>query len=390
MQLNLLSNFFLLFTGLMGLIVIFIILRSIRSNKMANIYLVIFLAFVSIRFILIGYFQFNLTNTHFEPSIEFKTIFLFFVPCFYLYIESLLSERKTFNKKNLYHFILPLTCIAWNLMAASYFSEIPQWIISLNYIYVLGLILFYISNMYILLRKKLWQIKHPNSVANYYILRNWTYFLFGTCVFLGLRIIVSVTYELIYDTSLSGGRYGFFVATIVWFILLIKLLISPEILHGVHHLKKIIQMKDKDVETFPNSWINSKVEVKNEQDLKLKSKIDENLAFLVVDLDNCVKENRVFQNPKFNINDLADQLGIPKSHLVYLFKYHSKLTFSEYKTQQRIVHAIDLIHSGHLNNNTLESLATFVGFASYNPFFTAFKKHTGQAPNEYVTSKTKI
>lgn len=45
--------------------------------------------------------------------------------------------------------------------------------------------------------------------------------------------------------------------------------------------------------------------------------------------------------------------------------------------------AKQLIDGGFLKTNTLESLATEVGFASYNPFFTAFKKRYKMSPNEY-------
>jgi AraC-like DNA-binding protein len=39
-----------------------------------------------------------------------------------------------------------------------------------------------------------------------------------------------------------------------------------------------------------------------------------------------------------------------------------------------------------LSINTLESLAIEVGFSSYNPFFTAFKKLVGMSPNDYSIS----
>lgn len=390
MQLYLLSNFFLLFTGLMGLIVIFIILRSYRSNKMTNIYLILFSAFISFRFIIIGYFQINSGNDHYSPPTVLKSFFLFFIPCFYLYFESLLSEKKTFNKKNLFHFILPTACVLWNLAASYNFTILPSWVVALNLTYAFCLILFYLTRIYILLRRKLWHIKHPNNVANYYVLRNWTYFLFFAFTLLGIRVIVSLSYEWINNIPLSAGKYGLLIAAIVWMLLLIKLLISPDILHGVHHLRKRLQLHDKDVETYPSTWNMNKVEVKNEQDLKLASKVYDKLDQLTKGLDNYVRENRVFQQSKTSLSDLADQIGVPKSHLVYLFKYNSNLTFSEYKTYQRILHAIDLIHNGHLSSNTLESLASYVGFASYNPFFTAFKKHTGLSPNEYVMSKTKL
>jgi len=49
----------------------------------------------------------------------------------------------------------------------------------------------------------------------------------------------------------------------------------------------------------------------------------------------------------------------------------------------RIDLAITEIDRGYLQMKTMESLASSIGFASYNPFFTAFKKHTGLSPKKY-------
>ena len=54
------------------------------------------------------------------------------------------------------------------------------------------------------------------------------------------------------------------------------------------------------------------------------------------------------------------------------------------KTIHKIEDAKSLIDSGYLKTNTLESLAFEIGFSSYSPFFKAFKKYTGDSPNEYV------
>jgi YesN/AraC family two-component response regulator len=52
---------------------------------------------------------------------------------------------------------------------------------------------------------------------------------------------------------------------------------------------------------------------------------------------------------------------------------------------KRIEDAKYLTDLGFLKHNTLESLAMEVGYASYNPFFTSFKKIVGMSPNEYVS-----
>lgn len=389
MNYYLLSNFFLLFTGLVGLMVISIILRSYKSNKLANFYLVILLAFISIRFLFLGVIQLNLCPYFIKQPLIFKLFSLTIIPCFFLYFEALLAEKKKFDVKNLYHFILPFLCIIWNLVASYFYTAVPSWIVTINFIYVFGTILFYIFSMFLLLRKKLWTIKYPSNVANFKLLKSWTIFLFSVSVLLGIRILISLTNELMYDNAITASKLGLSIAPLLWLMVFFKLLISPEILHGMHYLKKRIEFSDKEVGKFPSTWNLNNVVIKNEQDLKLKAKLEERLLQLAQDVDNFVAANKIFNSTKFTINELAIKLGIPKSHLVYLFKYHSKLTFSEYKTYHRINHAIDLIHNGYLSTNTLESLATEVGFSSYNPFFTAFKKHTGLSPNDYVLKKMK-
>jgi AraC-like DNA-binding protein len=79
-------------------------------------------------------------------------------------------------------------------------------------------------------------------------------------------------------------------------------------------------------------------------------------------------------------------LGVPESHLTYLFRYHCSLSFLEYRNKERIKFSISLIENGYLSKNTLDSLAKDVGFSSYSPFYNAFKKINGIGPNEFIYS----
>lgn len=83
------------------------------------------------------------------------------------------------------------------------------------------------------------------------------------------------------------------------------------------------------------------------------------------------------------LTDFANKLSIPKSHISYIFKYHSMISFSEYKKVIQIHDAIKHIELNYLKNNTLDSLSKKVGFTSYNPFFTSFKEISGVSPLEY-------
>jgi AraC-like DNA-binding protein len=78
---------------------------------------------------------------------------------------------------------------------------------------------------------------------------------------------------------------------------------------------------------------------------------------------------------------------MPKSHLSFIFKYHSTISFSDFKKLNRIQDAIELINEGYLKTNTFDSLSKQVGFSTYNTFYIAFKEVTNKAPQEYVNGK---
>jgi len=104
--------------------------------------------------------------------------------------------------------------------------------------------------------------------------------------------------------------------------------------------------------------------------------------------DKTVLETNFFQDPNASTKTLATTLNRPSSHLVFIFKYYSTIGFSEYRNKMRIEHAKKLIKNNFLVSNTLEALSIKVGFSSYNPFYSAFKKQTGVSPNEFSKNKT--
>jgi transcriptional regulator GlxA family with amidase domain len=73
----------------------------------------------------------------------------------------------------------------------------------------------------------------------------------------------------------------------------------------------------------------------------------------------------------------------PKSHVVFLFKYYSKISFNEFKSTIRIKKAMQFLQVGYLASNTMESLAVEVGFSTYSSFFKNFKETTGISPLDY-------
>lgn len=186
-----------------------------------------------------------------------------------------------------------------------------------------------------------------------------------------------------YNESIKGYSYQW-ISAVIWLIILLKILISPEILYGYNALQKKISENRNVSLVLKDIWtISPTVVLNNSQHLILKEKIDQNILDYIREIENISFKFEMFRNSKMTITDLANKLNIPKSHISYLFKYHATISFSEYKKVIRIHDAIKHIELNYLKNNTLDSLSKKVGFTSYNPFFTSFKEIAGVSPLEY-------
>ena len=78
----------------------------------------------------------------------------------------------------------------------------------------------------------------------------------------------------------------------------------------------------------------------------------------------------------YGVDELADRLGVTKSHLVRAFHAALGVTPGQYLTDTRIEAARQLLVRGH----TLEVVATLCGFSGANYFCKVFKKETGMTP----------
>jgi YesN/AraC family two-component response regulator len=236
-----------------------------------------------------------------------------------------------------------------------------------------------------MLRTKLWNQELEIHKGHYRLIKNWTIFLAIICTILTLRLVASLLYEWLKGSELTGHSMAI-IQVSLWLIIFLKILISPEILFGLPKLREKAHTFSVSEITVSNFWNMSTFEFANEQDKKLKNKVDPRILILIEEIEYLIQNMNYFRNQKITITDMANELSVPASHIVYLFKYHCDLTFTEYKSLIRIKDAQRLIDSGFLGTNTLESLAIEVGFSSYNPFFTAFKKLVGMSPNDYSIS----
>jgi len=381
------TNLILTFSGLLGFITLFFILKSFKSNRLVNVYLALVIFFVSLRFCLIGLKDFD-SSTLLNKIVRFFNItFILIIPVSHLYFKNLILSIKSIAFKDLFHFVLPILFIlsVRNIDSTIFLRiQLRNVFVSIFFIYI---ITYSILN-YFMLKRNVWNKKGSLEIVikQNALITNWTIYLYTVINFMILRLLLSLYFDLKSDSLISGLNW-LWISGVIWIIIFAKILTSPEILCGYAILYKKENPNKNSTSPTISTWSRKeKNKITNIQDVQLKNKLNQNITKYIEKLEDAVQLNHFFRNSKFSLLDLALKLNIPKSHLLYIFKYHSIISFSDYKKIIRIQDALQLIQEGYLKSNTFDSLAKEVGFASYNPFFTSFKDVVGKTPNEYCNT----
>ena len=373
---NLIFPILYFLTGLFGLIMVIILSLNFKSNKLLNVYFLFLILFISLRFISFGFF--GISDIKETMNFLIMPFFSLIFPCIYLYFKNLVSNKNKIQWSDLVHFIFPILFGLVNVLLLHFFTY-PK---LFRYLIFVSVGVFYVVCTYILLKNELWNRK---SSINYIqqqnkLIKNWSVFFFIICLLLTVRILSTILLDLYLGNNSYAGSYLYLGLVVCW-VLYIKILVTPEILYGYNFFIEKIQ-KQKNIEFVLNEiWIfEKKRSINNNQDLELQKKITDKIPLYIRAIELAALKNYLLRKELINLASFANQLKLPKSHLVYIFKYHSKLSFIEFKKIVRIIDAVDLIENNYLNVSTLDALAKKVGFSSYNTFFTSFKEITGNTP----------
>ena len=310
-------------------------------------------------------------------------------PCIYLYFKNLLRPIKRFEIINLLHFIFPGVLFLY--FGVLNYTKNQIEIIKVLEFGVLIFIFFYIVKILHLFYKNLQNEKELKIIyqKHYSAIKNWILFLFVITILVLLRLLIVLVIEIYTGKNFSGNSYSIF-KNLLFLALISKILISPEILFGYPKLIKQLKYLNVDENINSQIWINTVEEKISIQEAKLRTQITKKTNSYIQAIDHFTENKNPFRDSKYTIKDLANDLKIPSSHLAYIYKYHCKIAFVEYKNYAKINDALRLINEGFLNSKTLDALAYNVGFKSYNSFFVSFKKYTNYAPKEYLLKNDKI
>lgn len=349
---------------------------------MINLFWILIVIQVCIRLILWASIILGLEEYANEFLGHMNIIFIYNFPFYYLYFKSILDDNTKFNSRYLLHLIIPTFFIICIYISFSVGFNSDVYFKTIIFIFFISLSLFYSIKSYYLLKYKLWDIPEKEQSTHQKLMRKWTILIYILSLLIIIRFVLSLSLEFFFMEKMKGEVFFIF-HSVIWMIIFIKIILSPEILFGIPKLSKKINLSNTSTVEISDIWKFNNESIINPKDQKLKEKIDINVLNIIKEIEFLGVNQHYFRNQKITISDLSNEMNIPLSHLVYVFKYHCELTFTEYKTQIKINDAKALIEDGFLTSNTLESLAIEVGFSSYNPFFTSFKKLVGMSPNEY-------
>ncbi|WP_370628738.1 helix-turn-helix domain-containing protein [Flavobacterium sp. SOK18b] len=148
--------------------------------------------------------------------------------------------------------------------------------------------------------------------------------------------------------------------------------------------------KNKDaIYTFLNndltiSYSNSEI-IENDSPEEYRESITvDNLYFQKLDL--LCKEHHIYTDCTLNREKIAEKLGISAGYVSQIVNTVTGDNFANYINQYRVEAVKEMISNSEYENYNLLTMGLESGFTSKTTFYKAFKKATGQTPNEYRNS----
>lgn len=389
----------LLYFSLLGFLLSGILLFFNKSKFPSSAYLAIFFLLVSL-YRLNEYVILYSKSVFWNAIISSNFVFLSYLigPFLFFYVRSVVCGKTKLTKIDLLHFLPAvlffLAIIPYMITPFSYKLEIAKKIVS-DSSFLSGFKLTIFSDIFSV---RAVYFSRPVSIFAY---SGYSIFIFIKClhrrsanlqvdrvVQRWLIILLTVTivsflmhwWAMIYMFGNESTVFfikGGLMLKLAWLsftILVISPLLFPRILYGigVPENHQLIQ-EDKNANTEKEVVTTKPAPViDKEYYLQIGILLDEYLA-----------EKKSFINSGYNLNQLAEEIGLHTHHLSYYFREIRQQNFTDYKNELRVKYACELIASDQYNDLTLEAIGEKAGFSSRATFIRAFKKVTNQTPGSY-------
>lgn len=381
------------------LILVLCIVMFTYNSKVnrAILYLLGFLIPISLYGILHHLFLFNESAYKLAIiNVQFLPIYYLTGPMLYFYVRSTINDSNDLSKKDIVHFIpfiLGLISVLpfifkpfdYKLEIAQQFLSNPNsikssdayWIYpnSINVIARPILLIGYSIASLILIRNYSNIKANQSPAVQKELITKWLIsisilstliallYIFMTYIFFRIEITNKNSFNNLPIVTFTGFAYA---------IIPILIFIFPGILYGIP--------KAKEIESDSQINLEKKLELKSIANKDLIDPLAETSARIM----NYIEQNKPYLNTKFSIDDIVEELNIPRHHVGYCFNNIIQSKFTTIRTNYRVAHAKRLLISSQVDIMTMEGIGLESGFASKSSFFSVFKEATGLSPFDFM------
>ena len=392
----------MIFLGGLGVTLALIVLFFNQGNKLANLYLGLFLLCFNV-FTLTHYIYLFLNSEYLIAillSLPFNDTIYVVGPFAFLYARSILNDEAKFTKLDLLHFFpfflnfidnISAHFFSWEikLKQASHlidnnWSELdslhPNKLLSIKFNFTLRVIqlFFYVLLIWFLIISKKFKFYKGRANPNQFnIIKKWLIFFTLMFSFLAINYAVIGLLFLKYtdkEVLFGNGIFLFYFVFIGLIILKIGLLLYPQILYGIplyRQVQPVLQPSDVDEIQITKS-INNNTSILSDEQLNL-------IELSLIEWIN----NKKYLESDASMVSLSKDINIPLHHIRYYFNQISKEKFIDWRNSLRVDYAVELIKQGKGKDKTMETLGNDSGFKTYSSFIQFFKQRKGVLPSDF-------
>jgi AraC-like DNA-binding protein len=365
-------NLFLLISALHGFLFYFVILFSKNKKDKSIFYINLLVLIISLNNIQSWIIAKNFFSKYFFLDYILIPWHFLIAPLFYMFLINYLEIKE--KSKDILKIALPVFCliILIRISFVSFYSDKNA--IDINYIFekytsfeeifslVISLIIFGYS-FHILSRKE----KLFTKILSFDNLKwIYTFFKLGLITYVFWIIALAVTVALDFKEFI----YSYYPLRVLTTVLIYWIGYQ-----SIMQLRLLKERKDLRKQLNFESIIAKNSEIIEEKDTDKKILFDK--------LNTILKEQKLFTQPKLNVEYLANEVGISSSKLSNIIKQYADKNFNDFINEHRIGLAKNLLKHKDYKNYTITSIGLESGFNSKSAFYYTFKKHTGITPTAY-------
>ncbi len=316
-------------------------------------------------------------------------LLLIYGPLVYLLVVSLIDQTRTFQIKDLFHFVPAIIFFLCLLFFEDLFFIIESADDIMPYTFPEIIFLFFLVNA--IYSFSAYSFILDNSLEtsdNYSVISSWTKYIVLCFFFCSLMVLV---YLIMQSFGLEGfNNHIYFILGI--FMLLAEILCSITAIKDVGYCCKDI---DPFVKTSNNQKEDLVIQVQtNEEEVRISSKnmyeksgLKKEYAELKHnELKVLMDTKKPHLRPRLNLKDLSEELKMSPHHLSQLINQYENKNFRDFINSYKIREFISRLMEDGAENKSIKELYVKSGFRSKTIFYDVFKKQIGMSPAEFIST----